>query len=438
MPETTPIGITNFRNEKRPFGIKDTDRLNHIYVIGKTGTGKSTLLLNMAISDIQRGNGICLIDPHGDIAEKILEHVPKERIRDVIYFNPADENYVVSFNPLQNIKEDQQHLVIAGLLATFKKIWIDSWGPRLEYILRYTLITLCAYPDATLLDIQPLLTSYDFRKRILSYCKDQYILSFWYNEFDKYSPQLKAEAISPILNKTGLFIAISQLRNVIGQTRKSFQIRDVMDEGKILICNLSKGKMGEDATTVLGSMLVNAIQLAALNRASITEEYRKPFYLYVDEMHSFVSLSFTDILAEARKYKLSLFLAHQYIEQVHEKIRYAIFGNVGTMIIFRVGAEDGKHLAQEVHPTFTEEDLINLPRYSMYLKLMIDGTSSKPFSANTIPIPATAISYRREIIQYSRERYGTRKEVVEEEIKNRYANFKKSFDEEQTSLFSLK
>jgi Type IV secretion-system coupling protein DNA-binding domain len=438
MPQTTPIGITNFRNEKRPFGIKDTDRLNHIYVIGKTGTGKSTLLLNMAISDIQRGNGICLIDPHGDIAEKILDYVPKERIRDVIYFNPADETYVVSFNPLQNIKEEQRHLVIAGTLSTFKKIWIDSWGPRLEYILRYTLITLCAYPDATLLDIQPLLTNYDFRKRILSYCKDQYILSFWYNEFDKYSPQLKAEAISPILNKTGLFIAISQLRNVIGQTRKSFQIQEVMDEGKILICNLSKGKMGEDATTVLGSMLVNAIQLAALNRASITEEYRKPFYLYVDEMHSFVSLSFTDILAEARKYKLSLFLAHQYIEQVHEKIRYAIFGNVGTMIIFRVGAEDAKQFAQELHPTFTEEDLINLPRYSMYLKLMIDGTSSKPFSANTIPIPSPTNSYKREIIEYSRKVYGTKKELIEEEIENRYATMKKSFDSEQTSLFNLK
>jgi hypothetical protein len=438
MSETTPIGITNFRNEKRPFGIKDTDRLNHIYVIGKTGTGKSTLLLNMAISDIVRGNGICLIDPHGDIAETILSYVPKERIRDVIYFNPADESHVVSFNPLQNIKENQRHLVIAGLLATFKKIWADSWGPRLEYILRYTLTTLCAYPDATLLDIQPLLTNYDFRKRILSYCKDQYILSFWYNEFDKYSPQLKAEAISPILNKTGLFIAISQLRNIIGQTKKSFQIQEVMDEGKILICNLSKGKMGEDATTVLGSMLVNAIQLAALNRASITEEYRKPFYLYVDEMHSFVSLSFTDILAEARKYKLSLFLAHQYIEQLHEKIRYAIFGNVGTMIIFRVGAEDAKQLAQEVHPTFTEEDLINLPRYSMYLKLMIDGTSSKPFSANTTTIPLINTSYKSEIIEYSREVYGTRKEAIEEEINNRYANMKKSFDGEQSSLFNLK
>jgi len=436
MPNITPIGITNFRNDKKPFGIKDADRLNHIYVIGKTGTGKSTLLLNMTISDIQRGNGACLIDPHGDIAEKILDYIPKERTKDVIYFNPADETYTIAFNPLHDIPQNQQHLVVAGLIATFKKIWIDSWGPRLEYILRYALLTLCNYPDATLLDIQPLLTNYDFRKRILSYCTDQYLLSFWYNEFDKYPPQLKAEAISPILNKTGLFVAITQLRNVIGQTTSSFDIQDVMDKQKILICNLSKGKLGEDATTILGSMLVNAIQLAALARASQQEEQRKPFYLYVDEMHSFVSLSFADILAEARKYKLSLFLAHQYIEQIHEKIRYAIFGNVGTMIIFRVGADDAKQLVQEVHPTFTEEDLINLPRYSMYLKLMIDGATSKPFSATTAPIPISQHSYKQEIIQQSREQFGRLKETVEHELSNRSKEMKKPFGAEQHSLFN--
>lgn len=435
MPNITPIGITNFRNETIPFGIKDEDRLNHIYVIGKTGTGKSTLLLNMAISDIQRGNGICLVDPHGDIAEKILDYVPRERINDVIYLNPADETHVIAFNPLQDISQGQEHLVVAGLIATFKKIWMDSWGPRLEYILRYALLTLCAYPDATLLDIQPLLTNYYFRIKVLSYCTNQYLLAFWYNEFDKYSPQLKAEAISPILNKTGLFIAISQLRNVIGQTTKSFHIQEVMDQGKIFICNLSKGKLGEDATTILGSMIVNAIQLAALSRASQEEQYRKPFYLYVDEMHSFVSLSFTDILAEARKYKLSLFLAHQYIEQIHEKIRYAIFGNVGTMIIFRVGAEDAKYLVQEVHPVFTEEDLINLPRYSMYLKLMIDGATSKPFSANTNTIGMQPYAYREEIIQHSKEQFGRLKEVVEHEITNRFTEMKKNFKTDQNSLF---
>lgn len=420
MSEITPIGVTNFRNDKKPFGIKDEDRLNHIYVIGKTGTGKSTLLLNMAVSDIQRGNGICLIDPHGDIADKILDYVSKERINDVIYFNPSDENFVIAFNPLQNIHQNQQHLVVAGLIATFKKIWIDSWGPRLEYILRYALLTLLSYPEACLLDIQPLLTNYNFRKKVLSYCADQYLNSFWFNEFDKYSPQLKSEAISPILNKTGLFVAIKQLRNVIGQTTGSIKIDEIMNNKKILICNLAKGKLGEDATTILGSMLVNAIQLAALSRASEDEQNRTPFYLYVDEMHSFVSMSFADILAEARKYKLSLFLAHQYILQIHEKIRYAIFGNVGTMIIFRVGADDAKYLTQEVHPVFSEEDLINLPKYSMYLKLMIDGATSKPFSATTIPPKQPRHSYRNEIIRQSNMRYGKPKEIVEEEISNRY------------------
>ncbi len=420
MDNITPIGITDWRNQQQQFGIKDADRLNHIYVIGKTGTGKSTLLLNLAISDIQRGNGICLIDPHGDIAEKILDYVPKERINDVIYFDPADETHVVGFNPLQDIPIDQQHLVVAGLIATFKKIWIDSWGPRLEYILRYTILTLFTYPDASLLDIQPLLTNYNFRKRVLYYCSDQYLLSFWHNEFDKYPPQLKSEAISPILNKTGLFTAIAQLRNVIGQTTKSFQIPEVMEQKKILICNLAKGKLGEDATTVLGSMMVNAIQLAALSRATQQEQYRKPFYLYVDEMHSFVSLSFADILAEARKYKLSLFLAHQYIEQIHEKIRYAIFGNVGTMIIFRVGADDAKHLAQEVHPVFNEEDLVNLPKYSMYLKLMIDGATSKPFSAITTPAQKISTSFKKEVIYQSRKNFGSNLNLVEEEISRRY------------------
>ncbi len=420
MSGITPIGNTNFRNDKKPFGIKDTDRLNHIYVIGKTGTGKSTLLLNMAISDIQRGNGICLIDPHGDISERILDYVPKERINDVIYFDPADENFVIAFNPLQHVQSNQKHLVVAGLIATFKKIWKDSWGPRLEYILRFALLTLCNYPNATLLDIQSLLTDYDFRRKILAYCTDQYLLSFWYNEFDKYSPQLRAEAISPILNKTGLFVAITQLRNIIGQPESTFHVSEVMDKGKILICNLSKGKLGEDATTILGSMIVNAIQLAALARASQEEECRKPFYLYVDEMHSFISMSFIDILAEARKYKLSLFLAHQYIEQIDEKIRFAIFGNVGSMIIFRVGAEDAKYLKQEVYPPFIEEDLINLPRYSMYLKLMIDGATSKPFSATTVPVTEVSTSFKNTIIKLSQHKYCKEGKLVEEMILGKY------------------
>lgn len=435
MSGITPIGVTNFRNDRTLFGIKDIDRLNHIYAIGKTGTGKSTLLLNMAISDIQRGNGLCVIDPHGDIAEKILDYVPQERIRDVIYLNPADIMHVVAYNPLQGIPAAQQHLAVAGLIASFKKIWVDSWGPRLEYILRYCLTTLCQYPDATLLDIQPLLTDYNFRKEVLSYCSDQYLRAFWYQEFDKYSPSLKAEAISPILNKVGLFTAIEQLRLVIGQSTSSFTMQEVMDTKKILICNLSKGGLGEDATAILGSIVVNAIQLAAMQRAAILEEDRMPFYLYVDEMHSFVSLSFADILAEVRKYKLSLFLAHQYIEQLHEKVRHAIFGNVGTMIMFRVGADDAKYLAKEIHPPFTEEDLVNLPRYSMYLKIMIDGATSQPFSATTEILKPPDVSIKEHVIAASRHAYGKPKALVEAELVARSMQYYRYPEQHQQSLF---
>jgi energy-coupling factor transporter ATP-binding protein EcfA2 len=379
--DITPIGITNFRSTNQRFGIKDRDRLQHIYVIGKSGTGKSTLLENMAISDIERGNGLCVIDPHGDIAEDILKHIPKGRLQDLIYFNATDEVNPTAFNPLKGIHPKYHHLVASGLVSTFKKIWIDSWGPRMEYILRFTLLTLLCVPDATLLDIQPLLTSKEECAKALSYVTDEHILAFWHNEFDKYSPTLRAEAISPILNKTGLFITSAPLRNIVDQKTSSFRLQQVLDTGKILIVNLSKGQIGEDASSLLGAMLINAIQLAALHRASQAEDTRRPFYLYIDECHSFVTLAFANILAEARKYGLSLFLAHQYIEQLDERVRAAIFGNVGTIIAFRVGATDAEYLAKEFYPVFTENDLVHLPRYAMYLKLMIDGTTSQPFSA---------------------------------------------------------
>jgi hypothetical protein len=409
----TPIGITNWRNEKKSFGIKARDRLGHLYVIGKTGTGKSTLLLNMAISDIQNGNGLCIIDPHGDVAETILNYVPKERINDVIYFNPADLEFPIAFNPLGAIHQDYHHLVASGLISTFKKIWADSWGPRLEYILRFSLLTLLTFPDATLLCIQPLLTDNAFRNHVLSFVKNPHIISFWRNEFEKYSPSLRAEAIAPILNKTGLFLTSIPLRNIVGQKSSSFKMGQVMDEEKILIVNLSKGILGEDTSALLGNILVTSIQLAALNRARQKEDNRKAFYLYVDEMHSFVSFSFTDILAEARKYKLSLFLSHQYIDQLHEKIRSAIFGNVGTIISFRVGARDAEYLDKEFHPIFEESDFVNLPRYSMYLKLMIDGATSQPFSANTHPLTVKIQSFKKEIIYTSQRKYGRKRNEVE-------------------------
>ncbi|HEY5368356.1 MAG TPA: type IV secretion system DNA-binding domain-containing protein [Hanamia sp.] len=420
MENVTKIGKINFRNTNQVFGIKDKDRAGHIYCIGKTGVGKSTLLLNMAISDIQKGKGLCIIDPHGDIAETILDYVPKERLEDVIYFNPKDIEYPIAFNPLKGVHPNHHHLVASGLISTFKKIWADSWGPRLEYILRFSLLTLLEYPDATLLDIQPLLTDMFFRNRVLSYVTNQHTLSFWKNEYDKYSPSLRSESITPILNKTGVFLTSIPLRNIVGQKTRGFRMQEVLDKGKILIANLSKGEIGEDASCLLGSILVTSIQLAALYRSIQKEHERIPFYLYVDEMHSFVSLSFVDILAEARKYKLSLFLTHQYIEQNHEKIRAAIFGNVGTMISFRIGAADAEYLAKEFYPIFNEDDLINLPRYSMYLKMMIDGATSKPFSAMTLPLQIKTDSLREKVIDISRKKYGKERAVVEKSIFDRH------------------
>ena len=387
--------------------------MGHIYVIGKTGTGKSTLLENMAISDIEKGNGLAIIDPHGDITESILDYIPKERIDDAIYFNPKDLAYPIGFNPLSGIDAEYHHLAVSGLISTFKKIWADSWGPRLEYILRFSLLSLLDFPDATLLDIQPLLTDYAFRNNVLSYTNNPYIIAFWKNEFEKYQPALKAEAISPILNKVGIFVSSTPLRNIIGQTKSSFRFEDVINNGKIFIANLSKGEIGDDISSLLGSMLITTIQLATLKRATIKEENRKPFFLYVDEMHSFVSLSFADILAEARKYKLSLFLAHQYLDQLHEKIGAAIFGNVGTIISFRVGAEDAHYLAKEFYPIFKADDFINLPKYSMYIKLMIDGATSKPFSAMTMPLKKCTISYKDAIISQSKAIYGKKRNEIE-------------------------
>ena len=420
MSDITPIGLTNWRHIKQPFGIKLNDRFGHIYCLGKTGVGKSTLLLNMAISDIEQGHGICVIDPHGDISKRLLEHIPRERIDDVIYFNANDTDLPIGFNLLKGIHPNYYHLVVSGLISTFKNIWAENWGPRLEYILRFCLLTLFEYPDATLLDIQPLLTDYSFRNKVLGYVTNPHIHAFWNQEFDKYSPALKAEATAPILNKTGVFLTSLPLRNIVGQKIRSFSMQQVLDEGKILIANLSKGEIGEDATSLLGSILVTSIQLAALYRATQEEHSRKPFFLFVDECHSFISHSFADVLSEARKFRLSLFLTHQYIDQLDEQIQSAIFGNVGTMISFRIGAGDAIRLVKEFQPTFDESDLINLPLHSMYIKLMIDGATSKPFSAMTIPLTNSTYPFRKDVIMLSQNKYGRPRQLVEKDIFSRY------------------
>lgn len=403
----TPFAVTNYRDIRKVFGIKQKNRRGHMYLIGKTGTGKSTLLANMVISDIRDGRGVALIDPHGDLAEQILNYVPEERIKDVIYFNPGDLDYPIAFNPLEKSSPYSHHLVTSGLISVFKKIWPDSWGPRLEHILRHAIFTLLEYPGATLLDLPRLLTNKDFRCLVLKQLTSQQVREFWFCEFDKYSAWLRSEAISPILNKVGQFLTSPPLRNIVSQKESSFNLREVMDSGKILIVNLAKGKIGDDNCALLGAMLVTKIQLAAMSRADIPEESRKFFYLYVDEVHNFFTLSFADILSEIRKYGLSLVLAHQYMEQLDEKMRAAIFGNVGTLISFRVGAEDARYLAREFYPVFGEADLVNLPNHHIYLKLMIEGVTSRPFSAVTLPYPETGKSFKQEIINCSRKSYAT-------------------------------
>ena len=377
----TPIGYTNFRNSNKLFGIKLQDRFSHIYSIGKTGSGKTTLLLNMAIDDIYKGYGVCLIEPHGDACEALIDAIPAHRKQDVIYFNATDTSHRTGFNPLYGVPKEERHLVASEIVLAFKKIWADSWGPRLEYILRYAILTLLEYPTATLLDIQPLLLDQAYRNMVLLYTDNNAIHSFWHNEFEKYPPSFKTDAITPILNKTGVFAANIILKEIVGQ-QESINIEDIMKKKKILICNLSKGVIGEDVSQIIGSLLTTALQNAAMRRANISEVERVPFMVYIDECHSFITTSFASMLSEVRKYRVGLFLAHQYLEQLPEDVRSSILGNVGTIICFRLGTQDAKIMAEEFYPVFKVDDFIDLPRFHVYLKLLIDGITSKAFSSN--------------------------------------------------------
>lgn len=416
----TYFASTDARNRRVPFGIKAKDRTRHVYVIGKTGMGKSTLLENMAIQDIQNGEGLAFIDPHGKTAQLLLEYVPQERIKDVVYFAPFDLENPIAFNVMEDIGPDKRHLVVSGLMSAFEKIWVDAWSARMAYILQNTLHALLEYPGATLLGVNKMLTDKEYRKAVVANISDPTVKSFWVDEFAKYTDKFAAEATPAIQNKVGQFTSNPLIRNIIGQPKSSFDIRQIMDEKKILIINLSKGLVGENNANLLGSMLVTKIYLAAMSRADANERSlsRLPnFYLYVDEFQSFANKSFADILSEARKYKLNLTIAHQYIEQMEEEVRAAVFGNVGTMIAFRVGAFDAEILEKEFAPVFTAEDMVNLGFAQIYLKLMIDGVSSQPFSAITNPpIPKNAISYREDVIQSSREQFAKQRKLVEEEI----------------------
>ena len=416
----TYFAETDFRGKKTKFGIRAEDRARHFYVIGKTGMGKSTMLENMAIQDIQNGEGIAFIDPHGSTAQKLLSYVPEHRIKDVIYFAPHDLDYPLSFNVMEDVGKDQRHLVANGLMASFKKIWPDVWSARMEYILNNIILALLEWPDSTLLGVNRMLADKDFRNAVVANISDPSVKAFWVDEFAKYTDKFMTEAGAAIQNKIGQFTSNPLIRNIVGQPKASLNIRKIMDEKKIFIINLSKGRMGEINANLIGGMLITKIYLAAMSRASATPAEMRllpSFYFHVDEFQSFVNDSFKDILSEARKYKLCLTIAHQYIEQMPEEVRDAVFGNVGTTVAFRVGPFDAEVLEKIFGPQFMAVDLVSLGFAQIYLTLMIDGVGSSPFSATTLPpIQEPARSFFPEIQAFSRATYAKPLAEVEAEI----------------------
>ena len=407
---------THYRNQLRRFGIKLDDRRRHMYIIGKTGMGKSTMMENMMLHDIYKGYGVGLVDPHGDFAEKIINYIPPSRINDVVYFNPSDTDFPIGFNILEVKNEEQKHLVAAGLMGVFKKIWPDVWSARMEYILNNTLLALLEYPGSTLLGINRLLSDKKYRNRVVRKVKDPVIKSFWQVEFASYNERYAQEAVAAIQNKIGQFLSANVIRNMVAQVKSTLDIRKLMDEGKILIMNLSKGRIGEDNSRLLGGMLITKIQLAAMERVDTPEPLRRDFFLYVDEFQNFATPSFANILSEARKYRLSLIMAHQYIAQLDEVVGDAVFGNVGTIVSFRVGGADSEILAKEFAPVFLEEDIVNLAKFNIILKLMINGVASQPFSAFSLGPLVEPTGSAEKVIRVSRERYAKKREVVEEKI----------------------
>jgi hypothetical protein len=424
MPEKEIITVfakTNFRNQEVPFGIKTDDRRRHMYMVGKTGMGKTSLMENMVIQDIRNGHGVAFLDPHGDSVQKILDCVPASRVNDVIYFNPADMEHPIAFNILESVDPKYKHLVASGLMGVFTKIWANLWSARMEYILNNTILALLDSPGNTMLGIPRMYVDKKYRKKIVDNVKDPMVRAFWTDEFANYAEKYRTEAVAPIQNKVGQFLSSGIIRNIVGQPRSTIDLREVMDANKILIMDLSKGKVGEDNSALLGAMLVTKLQLAAMSRTDIPEPERKDFYLYVDEFQNFATESFATILSEARKYRLNLIVGHQYIAQLEQekstKVRDAIFGNVGTIILFRIGAADAEFLETEFDPTFTPNDMVNLPKYNIILKLMINGVASEPFSATTLaPNPDYITGNSEKVIKVSRERYSNSVAEVEEKI----------------------
>ncbi len=411
------FGEANFRSKNVNFGIKMDDRRRHMYIIGKTGMGKSELLKNIAIQDIQAGRGLAFVDPHGDPVEDLLDYIPEHRMKDVIYINPADLEHPIAFNVMESVDPDTRHLVADGIMAVFKKLWLDLWSARMEYILNYTLLALLEVPGSTLLGINRMMAEKDYRKWVVEQVKDPEVKAFWVQEFEKWDPKYRMDATAAIQNKIGQFVSNVVIRNIVGQSKSSFDVRKAMDEQKILLINISKGRVGEDASRLLGGLLVTKIQIAAMSRVDIPRAERKDFVLVVDEFQNFATASFASILSEARKFNLSLVVAHQYVSQMEDEVRDAVFGNVGTIVAFRVGAEDAELLEKEFAPEFLTTDIVNLGKREIYLKLMIDGVASKAFSARTMDtITPPAINLRQQVIEASRNTYTKNRKEIEESL----------------------
>jgi len=412
-----PLGLTNFRGELTKFGIKAKDRRRHMYIIGQTGTGKTTIMENMAIADIKNGSGLGIIDPHGEFADLMLDYVPEERIKDVVYFNPSDLDWPISFNVMENVAPESRHLISSGLMAVFKKIWPDVWSARMEYILNNTLLALLEYPETTLLSINRMLSDKNYRQVVVDYVKDPMVKSFWVNEFANYNEKYAQEAVAAIQNKIGQFISNPLIRNIIGQRQSKINLREIIDNGKILIVNLSKGLIGEDNSALLGAILITELQLAAMSRVNVPEAERPDFYLYVDEFQNFSTDSFANILSEARKYHLNLIMAHQYVAQLNDTVRDAIIGNVGTTVLYRLGIEDAMYFENECERQFSAIDISNLPNFNFYMRLMVDGYISEPFSGiNIPPFDRVKFNNREKIKEYSRHLYSDKREEVEKTI----------------------
>lgn len=431
---------TNFRNQLKRFGIKTDDRRRHFYVVGKTGMGKTEMIKNMAIQDIRNGKGIGFVDPHGEASMELLEYVPKERIKDVIYFNPADLEWPIAFNIMEKVAAEHRHLVAGGLMGVFKKIWPDVWSARMEYILNNAILALLEVPGSTLLSINRLFSDVEWRQEVVEKLKDPVVKAFWVKEFARYTQKYEIEATAAIQNKIGQFVSAPLIRNIIGQSNSTIDMRKIMDGKKILIMNLSKGLAGEDNSRLLGALLITKLQLAAMSRVDMPEDQRNDFYLYVDEFQNFATEAFVNVLSEARKYRLALILANQYIAQLTEtssgghntKVRDAVFGNVGTIALFRVGAEDAEFLEKEFSPEFEAGDLVNLSKYNIYVKLMINGVASRPFSAQTLePETMPKESFKKEIIDFSRKNYSVCKETIEKNIADLAQNSIKLKDQPQ-------